>query len=293
MGNFDIYGVIADRIIAEMEKGEIPWQKPWVTVAGGAVKHRDGKPYSLLNQILLGEQGEYLSFKECQAAGGKVKKGAKARMVVFFKFVDCEQKDENGRVMRDSQGKPLTKQVPFLRYSNVFHIKDTEGIAPKWQKDVEQLTDTPADDRAEQVIAEYTTREGVGFENVKQNGAYYSPAQDRVTLPIRAQFTSTAEYYSAAFHELTHSTGHPKRLNRFDIGSGAAAFGSASYSKEELVAEIGAAAMLNQIGLETPESFKNSAGYIQGWLKALKNDKRLFVSAACKADKAVRMILDA
>ena len=109
-----------------------------------------------------------------------------------------------------------------------------------------------------------------------------------MTLPLVDQFRNTAEYYGTAFHELTHSTGHESRLNRLHT---VAAFGSEDYSKEELIAEIGAAALVNHAGLETADSFKNNAAYIQNWLQALRNDKRFIVSAAGKAEKAVDMIL--
>ena len=118
--------------------------------------------------------------------------------------------------------------------------------------------------------------------------AFYRPATDSITLPHMAQFTATAEYYSAAFHELTHSTGHSKRLNRLDK---TAFFGSEAYSKEELIAEIGASALVNAAGLETAHSLRNSAAYIQNWLKALRDDKRFIVSASGKAEKAVNLIL--
>lgn len=287
---FDIYEVIADRMIAEIESGVIPWMKPWLSVTEGAVKYRSGEPYSLLNQLLLGEPGEYLSFKECKERGGKVKKGAKSKMVVFWKFLSYEKKDEAGHIVFDDEGRAQVDMIPYLRYSNVFHIRDCEGIEPKWEKDVE-LHDTPADERAEAVIADYISREKVGFENQKQNRAYYSPSRDCIVLPLREQFSTMPEYYSAAFHEATHSTGHPTRLCRFANDSSAAAFGSESYSKEELVAEIGAAALLHQIGIETAESFRNSAAYVQNWLKALKDDKHMIVNAAGKADKAARLIL--
>ena len=225
---FDIYEVITDRMIAEMEGGVIPWMKPWLQVSEGAVKYRNGQPYSLLNQLLLGEPGEYLSFKEALEAGGHVKKGAKSRMVVFWKWLAYEKKDESGAVVFDDQGRAMVEQVPYLRYSNVFHIRDCEGISPKWEKN-EELNDTPPDERAEAVIADYTTREGVVFRNEKQNRTYYSPAQDCVVLPLREQFSTMPEYYSAAFHEATHSTGHPKRLCRFANDASAAAFGSEDY----------------------------------------------------------------
>ena len=110
-----------------------------------------------------------------------------------------------------------------------------------------------------------------------------------MVLPFRKQFVSTAEYYSTVFHELTHSTGHAKRLNRLSKPS---FFGTEDYSKEELVAEIGAATLVNHVGIETDSSFRNNAAYIQNWLKVLKDDKRFIVSAAGKAEKAVALILN-
>ena len=103
-----------------------------------------------------------------------------------------------------------------------------------------------------------------------------------------AQFSATAEYYSTAFHELTHSTGHVSRLNRLER---TAFFGTEAYSKEELVAEIGASALVNHAGLETSYSLRNNVAYNQNWLSVLKNDKRFIVSATSKAEKAVELIL--
>ena len=118
--------------------------------------------------------------------------------------------------------------------------------------------------------------------------AYYKPSTDEVVLPIRKQFVSTAEYYSTVFHELTHSTGHASRLNRL---TSPAFFGSEAYSKEELVAEIGASALVNHVGLETSNSLRNNVAYIQNWLRVLKDDKRFIVSASGRAEKAVNLIL--
>ena len=290
MAQFDIYEEITNRMIAQMENGVIPWMKPWIRVDSLAVKHRSGKPYSFLNQLLLEEPGEYLSFKEAVEEGGHVKKGAKSRIVVFWKWFEYEKKNESGAVVYDNNGKPVMEQVPYLRYSNVFHIHDCEGIKPKWSKE-DELYDTPADERAEKAMTEYIAREGIVCENKKQDRAYYSPSRDCIVLPLREQFSTMPEYYSTAFHEATHSTGHPKRLCRFAADSSEAAFGSEEYSKEELVAEIGSAAMLHQIGIETAESFRNSTAYVQNWLKALKNDKHMIVSAAGKANKAVCFML--
>ena len=271
---FDIYAEITNRLIAEMEKGIIPWRKPW-QAAGAAISHTTGKPYSLLNQMLLGRAGEYLTYKQVQQESGYVRKGEKASMVVFWKWLDKED-EETGEV----------KQVPFLRYYNVFHIDQCEGLEAKHSKPLPNSAN--ADAAAEAIIADYVKREGVMLEYQQGDRAFYRPSTDTITLPMMSQFNETAEYYSTAFHEMTHSTGHAKRLDRLEK---TAFFGSDAYSKEELIAEIGAAALVNRCGLETAKSFRNSAAYIQNWLQALKNDKRFIVSAAGKAEKAVALIV--
>lgn len=277
MENFDIYAAVTDRIIAQMERGIIPWNKPWIACGCQAVSHVSGKPYSLLNQMMLGKAGEYLTFKQVQAEGGKVKKGEKSSMVVFWKWI--EHKDEETEEV---------KKIPFLRYFNVFHIDQCEGIEAKWAG--EPLNEhASADEAAEQIMADYLSRSGVKLTNESGDRAYYQPSTDCITLPLREQFAQTAEYYGTAFHEMVHSTGHESRLNRLEK---LAFFGSESYSKEELVAEIGSAALVNHVGLETSDSFKNSAAYVQNWLKALQNDKKLIVSASSKAEKAVGLILN-
>ena len=284
----DLYQEITDRIVAELEQGVIPWQKPWSGVQG-AISHTTGKRYSLLNQILLGcRSGEFITFKEAQREGGHIKKGEKASMLVFWKFLENAKRDDNGSVVIGADGKPIMESVPFLRYYNVFHIDQCEGIQPRFAEEPTPGEHLSPDEAAEGIVQDYVQRSGVKLTIQHSDRAFYRPITDSVTVPELAQFTNVSEYYSTLFHELTHSTGHGSRLNRL---TDVAAFGSESYSKEELIAELGAAFLVNHAGLETNGSFRNSAGYIQSWLKALKNDKRLIVSAAGKADKAVAMIL--
>lgn len=286
----DLYTEISARIIEQLEAGIIPWRKPWSGTSAGAISHATGRPYSLINQLLLVRPGEYLTFNQIQQEGGRIKKGSKASIVVFWKKYIRERKDENGAPVLNDDGSPKLEALPVLRYFQVFHIDDTEGITPKFS-DANPAPAPDPIDAAEKALLDYVSREKIQLEQILSDEAYYSPARDAIHLPIIEQFDAAAEYYSTAFHEATHSTGHPSRLNRFDLGN-VAAFGSETYSKEELVAEIGAASVLHILGIETPQSFKNSAAYIQSWLRALKNDKRLIISAAARAEKAVNMILD-
>lgn len=278
----NVYEMVTNRIISKLNEGIIPWQRGWSGTIDGAYNYKTKRRYSLLNQMLLEHQDGYLTFKQVGELGGKVNKGAKSEFVVFWKIM---QKDDPSK--KDADGKPEKVTIPILRYYNVFWIGDTNIE----RKDLELVEHDPITE-AEDIISEYVAREAsLKFVNDKpSNQAYYAPASDTVVVPMLTQFANAEEYYSTAFHELTHSTGAKHRLNRLAEGR-AAAFGGEEYSKEELVAELGAAMLVNHCGIETEKSFKNSAGYVQGWLRALNNDQRLIVSAASKAEKAVEYIM--
>lgn len=137
----DIYAAVTDRIIAQLDQGIIPWQKPWIA-SNQAVSHTTGKPYSLLNQMLLGKLGEYLTFSQCQKEGSKIKKGEKAQMVVFGKWIQTEDEETHEK-----------KEVPFLRYYNVFHVDQCEGITAKHATLIQASIEPDA--QAEQIITSY------------------------------------------------------------------------------------------------------------------------------------------
>ena len=274
---FDIYGAVTDRIIQQMERGIIPWEKPWGGMSGRAYSGITGKPYSLLNQMLLSKPGAYYTFNQIQKMGGSVRKGESSQIIVFWKQIPVKEQD-------NQTGEIKTTVVPMLRYYSVFHIDQCEGIPIPQIPTVEPQTHA----EAETIIDEYINRSGVELVHRISDEAYYSPAKDCVVLPMPEQFKSLGERFSTTFHELAHSTGHQSRLNRLRA---TAHFGSESYSKEELVAEITAAALVNHTGLETRNTFRNSAAYIQNWLTALRNDKRLIVTASGAASKAFDYII--
>lgn len=271
----NVYEIVTERIIAELEKGIVPWRKPWI---GGeyAWSRQTGKPYSLLNSLLLPLQGEYATYKQIVADGGAVNKGAKAKIVTFWSWIESKTEvDRNGNPVK----------IPFLKYYNVFHIETDTNLNVRHNKT--RANNNNPIECAEKIINDYVEASGVGFHKDNASAkAFYSPILDSVTIPHITQYDNIAEYYSTAFHELVHSTGHSSRLNR-DLKNG---FGTEKYSKEELIAEIGAATILNSLGIENDESFQNSASYIGGWLRKLHDDKRLIVSASSKAEKAVRYI---
>lgn len=282
----NVYQMVTERIINEMEKGIIPWHKPWAGVTDGAVSYVTQKPYSILNQFLLGEAGEYLTFNQCKSLGGTIKKGAKSKFVVFFTFVEDKKNkkiDENGIEHYD--------KIPILKYYNVFHINDCEGVKSK-MGEKEAVKEFEPIEVAEGVISGYLQREQkLTLIHKKQNSAFYSPATDTVVLPLKEQFVQEEEYYSTAFHELTHSTIPVYRCNRKNDNA-VAAFGSENYSREELVAELGSAMLCNHCGINMDKTIKNQAAYIQSWLKALKNDIRMIVWASSRAETAAKYILN-
>lgn len=285
-----VYQMVTDRIIEQMQNGIIPWHKPW-HMAGNAeemaINYVTRRPYSLVNQWLLLEPGEYLTFKQVTALGGKVKKGAKSRFVVFFTKVAYTVKNER-------TGEDEERSYPLLRYYNVFRLADCEGIQSKIEKPQEgAVVELPLCDEEDAAISDYVLGQPtLSFQNDKPSDrAYYSPADDKVVVPMRSQFDEMAEYYSTAFHELTHSTLTESRCNRKQDGAGASFFGSKAYSREELVAEMGAAMLCSNFGIDCEKAFKNSVAYLQSWVRELKNDAKAIVVAAGKAEKAVRYIL--
>lgn len=276
----DVYEIVTNRIIEEMEKGIIPWQRPWVG-SGQCINYVTRKPYSVLNEMLLGQTGEYVTFKQCKKLKGNIKKGAKSKTVVFFEWVVKEE---------EKNGEKVVDKYPILKYYNVFHLSDCDGIQSKLDV-TEMISNSPIED-AERIINEYEWREKTLkiYRNTTSGQAFYQPSSDKIVVPTINQYPIVEEYYSTLFHEMVHSTGIKKRCDRgLEVH---AAFGSENYSKEELVAEIGSAMLVNKVCMNAEKAFKNSVAYIQSWLTALKNDKRLVVSASAKAKKGVQYILN-
>lgn len=276
----DVYNLVTERIIAQLEQGYIPWKKPWANCLDGTFNRLSRKPYSLLNQLLLSREGEYATFRQWEQIGGRVKKGEKAEIVVFWKLKEVEE--ESG------DGEKKVKQIPILKYYNVFHISQVEHVLPLPRT---EAYETKPIEKAERVLRDYIERENITLLDGTSDRAFYRPADDSIVLPDITQFEYAEEYYSTAFHECGHSTLKAGRCNR-EAENSMAYFGTENYSKEELIAEIASAAILHNLGLETSETFLNSAAYIQNWIQVLKNDKRFLVSASGKAEKAVKYILN-
>lgn len=278
MSNLNIFEIITEKIISLLEQGFIPWKKPWTGTRNGAYSRLTKKPYSFLNQMLLGKSGEWLTYRQITQLGGYVNEGEKSSIVVFWKLLR----------VRDEENEDEVKTIPVLRYYRVFHIDQTTGIKPlSIEEELEILTPC---ENAENVIEDYISRSGVALNIKLSDRAFYDPSEDSITIPLMEQYSNEADYYSTAFHEIVHSTGHKSRFDR--IGKGSPLKHRDEYAKEELVAEIGAAALCHTCNIETPEAFENSAAYIQGWLEVLKNDNRLIVMASSKAQKAVDYILN-
>ena len=281
--SFDIYQHVTDEIIAILDKGVVPWRSPILGAkrAGFPKNLESGRDYRGINVFLLAftawskgyESAYWVTYRQAQQRGGNVKKGEKSSMVVFWKQYEVNDKET---------GEP--KNVPVLRYYNVFNLNQCEGIDVP---DAAQFT--PIDfrpiDAAEKIVAGYS--EGPTIEHGGAR-AYYTPSADRVSLPEPTRFESVEAYYATLMHELVHSTGHSKRLNR-GLDTNPQPFGSPDYCKEELVAEMGAAFLLAHAGI-APATIENQAAYIQGWLKQLRTDKRLVVTAAGAGQKATDWI---
>ena len=266
---------IVDKIIEQIEAGVCPWRKPWIT--GGIVSHCTGKVYSALNRMLLKNAGEYITFHQVSAEGGRIKKGEKGQQVFFGSFIN---KTKDGEPVLDSDGNP--DRYYCLKRFYVWSVEQTEGIERKYPE--EAKNNIAPNEAAREIIKKYLERSGVKAVTSDQDKSFFSPSEFKVSVPPMGRFQSTAGFYSTLFHELVHSTG--AAMSR-DLGDG---FGTKSYSREELVAEIGSSMLMAKCGML--ESIPNSAAYLSGWASALKEDKTISITyAASKADKAVNYIL--
>jgi len=278
----DAYQVITDRVVALLEQGTIPWQKPW---QGGDLMPRNlisRREYRGVNVFLLHAMSYqspfWLTFKQANELGGTVRRGEKATPVVFWKWLDVEE-----------QGK--AQRVPFLRYYSVFNVAQCEGIPSDKIPSLNgsQRQHSPIAE-AERIVSVMPKRPEI---KTGLDRAFYSPSGDFVGMPSAEQFRTGEDFYSVLFHELTHSTGHETRLNRKGITGTEgewSAFGSTPYAKEELVAEMGAAFLCGQVGI-VERTLNNSASYVASWLQRLRDDRRLVVQAAAQAQKAADFIL--
>jgi antirestriction protein ArdC len=268
-----VYEIITNQILAELEKGEVPWRKPWHSLPPANLITK--KPYRGINVFLLGFAGYgsqfWVTFNQAKQLGGNVRKGQHGTKIIFWKCKTRETESADGEIEE--------RKSAFLRYYTVFNLEQTEGLSAL-------LTLPPAFpiESAEEIVKAMPNPPV--FE--QDSRAAYIPSKDTVTMPSRTAFQSQAEYYSTLFHELTHSTGHAKRLGREGIDK-IQPFGSEDYSKEELVAEMGSAMLCGVAGIEQA-TIGNSAAYLRGWINRLKADSRLVIAAARAAQEAADYI---
>ena len=276
-----IYDIVTEKIIAQLEAGIIPWERPWQPT--DAPHNIRGTRYTGINTFLLQcthdaagyKSNAWLTYKQATEAGGNVK-GESATLVIYastYKLTDA-----NGTPKINTAGKQETGFS--LRYYNVFNSDQVKGIKlPAAETDKAEFNPIEA---AELILKSYPAAPSIRYGG---DSAHYSPALDYVQMPRMNLFISAEHYYSTLFHELGHSTGHTSRLDRWTPGH-SHNFGSKDYSKEELIAEMTAAYLMGATGIQAPSTERNTIAYLQSWINALKNDTSLIVKAASAAQKA-------
>ena len=273
-----VYEVITERILTQLEKGVVPWRRPWELVESKNVA--TGKKYRGVNSITL-PGGLFATFKQVKALGGHVKKGAHGFPVVFFSFPSGKEGEEEHEEETEKKG----RKAPIIRYYHVFRLEDCEGIdLGPFQADEGKTASVEA---AETIVQNMKNRPLIVEKRGKE--AFYCPSTDTVQIPSRSQFPKIEEFYSTLFHELSHSTGHADRLGRKTL-TAAAAFGSSAYGKEELVAEFSASFLCGTAKIDNT-TIKNSASYIDSWKRVIKADSKLVLQAAGMGQKAADYIL--
>jgi antirestriction protein ArdC len=282
-GQNKIYQIVTDQIMDALRNGTVPWRKPW-SAAGGMlpISMASNKPYRGVNVWLLAAMGHespfWGTYKNIEKLGGKVRKGEKSTIVVFWK-----------KIMVDDKNSPSGKKPIFLlRYYRVFNACQADGLPERFypsESDTDRPVETLGD--AESIIKGYLSNGGPELRKVAGDAAYYEGLTDTIVMPKDEQFPTAGQRYAATFHEMAHSTGHSSRLRRpgvteFDH------FGSGKYAREELVAEMTSAMLAGVCDIRT--EVDNSAAYIEHWLEALGRDPKLVIQAGAQAQHAADMI---
>jgi antirestriction protein ArdC len=277
-----IYAAVTARIIEALEQGVIPWRKPWDSAAALPCNAVSKRPYRGINLLLLGlrtfADNRWLTYRQAKALGGSVRRGEKSTAIVFWK--PLEVKRANGE-----SGEVLRQHIPLLRYYHVFNAGQCEDLPlpPIVGRD-----NTCADERiakAEGIVRSMPDPPSITEYDA---AAWYRPKDDNVGVPPPSTFERMDSYYATLFHELGHSTGHAKRLNRPGV-AGKIEFASSAYSREELIAELTSAFCCAKAGLDN-SLITDSASYINCWLPFFHEDSKAVVVAAFQAQKAADYI---
>jgi len=274
----DIYQTVTDRIITALEAGVKPWACPWQRVAGMSglpSNYATGIAYSGMNIMLLwcsaSKQGfsdsRWMTYKQALATGGQVRKGERGTTAIFYSTLEKEN-DEGG-----------TDHIPMLKMFTVFNVEQIDGLslASEVVSSAETFEPMPQ--------AESLFRNSGAKIIEKGQNAFFRPSTDEIWMPERCLFSDAANFYATGLHELVHWSGAKSRLNREMKGK----FGSEDYAQEELVAELGSAFLMADLGIVGEVQHES---YIASWLKALKNDKRYIFKAANAASKAHRYLME-
>ncbi len=301
MAKFNPYQVITDTLIASIEAGTPAWRCGWTKLGGvltRPVSGSTGKHYSGVNVLMLWfsamEQGFHSdvwhTYRGAASKNGQVRKGSKGTKVLRWVV---SEKREKGKPIIGPAGEP--EPSGFMKPYTVFNacqIEWEEGseYAPPPPPKVEDHDGSQAGDNFEdaKVILDAWATE----VDIRHGGdsAFYRPADDFIQLPLFEQFHDEGEYFSTAFHEAVHSTGHKSRLNRFKREHDGDY--KEDYAFEELVAELGAAFLCCDAGISQSEQPRpDHAAYLGHWLKVLKDDPKAIVRAASRADKAAKLVL--
>jgi len=291
---FDVYEMITNQILDILDKGTVPWHQPWSKNTLGIPRNLvSKKEYRGINIILLSLQQQehnyktpyWLTFKQTKQLGGQVRKGEKSTIIVFWSIVKKE-------VITESNIKK-EKKIFLLRYFRVFNLDQIKDINEK-KLPADAINDPTTDteefdsiEACEKIIKNMPKRPRI--EHGSNDRAYYNRQADYVHLPKFESFENAEFYYSTAFHELAHSTGHKSRLDRQFKNYNS--FNCENYSKEELIAEMTAAMLCGVCGIKM-KVIANQAAYIDLWRKRISNDKKLIISAASSAQKAADFIRD-
>lgn len=275
--------IVVKKILEQLEKGEVPWKKPWFNRGKGNLE--SGHVYQGINKIMLADNPDsfYLTFNQVKKLNGKVNKGAKSEIVVFWKINSYPKLDKNGKPVKNDKGEEETKTVPILRYYKVFGLSQVTLPKEVQDKLTKKHEAKLKENKIDMNIEKFVKKTKAKIEYYDKDRVFYSPGNDLINMPEIMQFDNSPKYYNTLFHELGHWTGHKKRCDR-DLKN---FFGSEEYGKEELIAELINCMLSHDFEIA---DYKQSSAYIASWKKAIKDNNNIIFSSSTKAEEGYKFL---
>lgn len=292
---FDIYKDVTRKIVMRLAEGDIPWHKRWCTPLQEKINYKSRRKYSGVNLLILQDEGEYMTFKQCEEAGGTVKKGEHGHTIYqYFPIPKKEDKEEYERLKKAGENTDHIRMNWILKQANVFHLSQIDGINSKTKSNAHESAQAPVD-MANFIISEFSSNTGISVDENRGDSCFLNESDNKICIPLRTQFKNEEQWYSTLFSELAKtvitrnldSVNDEKETETEEEDKTK----KVSTVQFELESEIAACMVMSSVGLTIKQTEEDTMAECSKWMAEMNKNYRLIVNASSKAQKIAEYIL--